>query len=122
MRLAGRDLYGGDRQEWFKEMAQLNLDKAEYAKQLLSKIKGVEVKRSAPTFNEFTVHLPKDASEVVAAMMKKGFAAGFPLGRYYPGMERYYPGMERYLGSWSQSPRSVPRKRSTVTRKHCRKF
>ena len=72
-----------------KEMAQLNLDKAEYAKQLLSKIKGVEVKRSAPTFNEFTVHLPKDASQVVAAMMRKGFAAGFPLGRYYPGMERY---------------------------------
>ncbi len=72
-----------------KEMAQLNLDKAEYAKQILSKIKGVEVKRSAPTFNEFTVHLPKDASQVVWAMMKKGFAAGFPLGRYYPGMERY---------------------------------
>ena len=22
-------------------------------------------------------------------MIKKGFAAGFPLGRYYPGMERY---------------------------------
>jgi glycine dehydrogenase subunit 1 len=72
-----------------KEMAQMNLDKAEYTKQLLSRIRGVEVKRSAPTFNEFTVHLPKDASQVVAAMMKKGFAAGFPLGRYYPGMERY---------------------------------
>jgi glycine dehydrogenase subunit 1 len=72
-----------------KEMAQLNLDKAEYAKQLLSKIKGVEVKHSAPTFNEFTLHLTKDASQVVAAMMSKGLAAGFPLGRYYPGMERY---------------------------------
>ncbi|MDE2027432.1 MAG: aminomethyl-transferring glycine dehydrogenase subunit GcvPA [Candidatus Omnitrophica bacterium] len=72
-----------------KEMAQLNLDKAEYAKHMLSKIKGVEVKRSSPTFNEFTVHLPKDASQVVGAMMQKGFAAGFPLGRYYPGMERY---------------------------------
>jgi len=72
-----------------KEMAQLNLDKAEYTKQLLSRIKGVEVKRSAPTFNEFTVHLPKDASQVIAAMMNKGFAAGFALGRYYPGMERY---------------------------------
>lgn len=72
-----------------KEMAQLNLDKAEYAKQVLAKIKGVEVKRSSPTFNEFTVHLPMDASKVVAAMMKKGFAAGFALGRYYPGMERY---------------------------------
>jgi glycine dehydrogenase subunit 1 len=72
-----------------REMAKLNLDKAEYAKHLLSRIKGVEVKRSAPTFNEFTVHLPRDASQVVGAMMDKGFAAGFPLGRYYPGMERY---------------------------------
>ena len=72
-----------------KEMAQLNLDKTEYAKQCLEKIKGVEVKRSSPTFNEFTVCLPKDASEVVGRMMDKGFAAGFPLGRYYKGMEKY---------------------------------
>ncbi len=72
-----------------KEMAQLNLDKAEYAKQEIAKIKGVEVKRSSPTFNEFTVCLPKDASKVVGAMIKKGFAAGFPLGRYYKGMEKY---------------------------------
>jgi len=72
-----------------KEMAQLNLDKAEYTKDVLAKIKGVQVKRSSPTFNEFTVVLPKDASQVVGAMIKKGFAAGFPLGRYYPGMEKY---------------------------------
>ena len=72
-----------------KELAQLNLDKAEYAKQVLGKIKGVEVKRSSPTFNEFTVSLPCDASKIVGAMVKKGFAAGFPLGRYYPGMEKY---------------------------------
>jgi glycine dehydrogenase subunit 1 len=72
-----------------KEMAQLNLDKAEYAKQCLEKVKGVQVKRSSPTFNEFTVHLPKDASQVVGKMIEKGFAAGFPLGRYYKGMENY---------------------------------
>ncbi len=72
-----------------KEMAQLNLDKAEYAKQVLSKIKGVEVKRSSPTFNEFSVALPKDSSVVVGDMIKKGYAAGFPLGRYYKGMEKY---------------------------------
>jgi len=72
-----------------KEMAQLNLDKAEYTKQCLEKIKGVEVKRAAETFNEFTVCLPKDASEVVGCMIDKGFAAGFPLGRYYKGMEKY---------------------------------
>ncbi|MBI4308705.1 MAG: aminomethyl-transferring glycine dehydrogenase subunit GcvPA [Candidatus Omnitrophica bacterium] len=72
-----------------REMAQLNLDKAQYAKQALANIKGVEVKRSSPTFNEFTVCLPKDASQVVGAMIKKGFAAGFPLGRYYKDMEHY---------------------------------
>lgn len=72
-----------------KDLAQLNFDKAEYAKEILSQIKGVDVKRSAPTFNEFTLHLPVDASLVVGAMIDKGMAAGFPAGRYYPGMEKY---------------------------------
>lgn len=76
-------------QTGFKELAQVNFQKAEYAKQLLGKIEGVEVKRSAPTFNEFTVCLPVDAALVVERMITKGFAAGFPLGRYYKGMERY---------------------------------
>ncbi len=75
--------------EGLKELAQLNLEKAEFARQCLGKIKGVQVKRSSPTFNEFAVCLPVDASKVVEAMVKKGFAAGFPLGRYYPGMDNY---------------------------------
>ena len=73
----------------FRQLAQLNLDKAEFARQEMEKIKGVEVKRSSPTFNEFTVCLPKDAADVVEAMIPRGFAAGFPLGRYYAGMENY---------------------------------
>lgn len=73
----------------FRELAQLNLDKAEFARQELAKIPGVEVKRSSPTFNEFTICLPKNAADVVEAMIPRGFAAGFPLGRYYPGMEKY---------------------------------
>ena len=75
--------------EGLKELAQLNLDKAEFAKQTLEKIKGVEVKRSSPTFNEFTVHLPVNAAWVVEAMLTKGFAAGFPAGRYYKDMDNY---------------------------------
>ena len=74
--------------EGLKELAQLNLDKAEFTRREIEKIPGVQVKRSSPTFNEFTVVLPKDASLVVEAMIAKGFAAGFPLGRYYPGMEK----------------------------------
>lgn len=72
-----------------RQLAQLNLDKAEYCRQLLEKIPGVIVKRSSPTFNEFTVCLTKDAGRVIEAMIAKGFAAGFPLGRYYEGMENY---------------------------------
>jgi glycine dehydrogenase subunit 1 len=72
-----------------KELAQINLNKAEYARQCLEKIDGIEVKRSSPTFNEFTVCLARSADDVVSAMLTRGFAAGFPLGRYYKGMERY---------------------------------
>lgn len=72
-----------------KELAQLNYQKAEFAKLELSRVPGVEVKRSCPTFNEFTVLLPKNADEVVHRMIQKGFACGFPLGRYYKGMDNY---------------------------------
>lgn len=72
-----------------KELAQLNLNKAEFAKDCLEKIPGVQVKRSSPTFNEFTVLLPEDADKVVNKMVKIGFIAGFPLGRFYKGMGNY---------------------------------
>ncbi len=75
--------------EGLKELAQTNLNKAEFMKQTLEKIDGVQVKRSSPSFNEFTVCLPIDASIVVEKMIPMGFAAGFPLGRYYEGMDNY---------------------------------
>ncbi len=75
--------------EGLRQLAQLNLDKAEFCRQLLEKIPGIQVKRSNPTFNEFTVCLNQDANQVVEKMIARGFAAGFPLGRYYPGMEHY---------------------------------
>ncbi len=71
------------------EIARLNYEKAEYAKTLLSKIKGVTVKQSSPTFNEFTIVLPKNPNEVVERMAENGFVAGFPLGRYYKDMADY---------------------------------
>ncbi|HNX91089.1 MAG TPA: aminomethyl-transferring glycine dehydrogenase subunit GcvPA [Candidatus Omnitrophota bacterium] len=71
------------------DLAKLCYDKTEFAKNRLSEIKGVEVKRSSPTFNEFTVKLPKDSNEVIGKLIDKGIAAGFPLGRYYPEMEEY---------------------------------
>lgn len=72
-----------------KELAQLNYEKSEFAKGMLDKISGVEVKKGSPTFNEFTLALSKNADEVVQRMIDKGFACGFPLGRFYKGMDNY---------------------------------
>jgi glycine dehydrogenase subunit 1 len=71
------------------ELARLNYQKAEFAKSVLEKISGVKVKRSSPTFNEFTVELPRNADEIVCKMINKGFACGFPLGRFYKGLDNY---------------------------------
>jgi glycine dehydrogenase subunit 1 len=75
--------------EGLKGLAEHNYQKAEFAKDCLSRIPGVQVKRSSPTFNEFTVMLPRHADEVVYRMIDKGFACGFPLGRFYKGLDNY---------------------------------
>jgi glycine dehydrogenase subunit 1 len=72
-----------------RELAELVYAKAEFAKEALSKVPGVVVKRSSPTFNEFTVQLPANADAVVRKMIDKGLACGFPLGKYYRGMDNY---------------------------------
>ncbi len=73
--------------EGLAELARLNRDKAEYAKSLFAEIPGVSVLQSAATFNEFTIVLPKNAADVVSGLLKKGIAAGVPLGQYYSGLE-----------------------------------
>ncbi len=73
----------------FKNLAEINFQKSEFAKGIFDAIPGVTVKRSSPTFNEFTVLLPKNAQEVVNSMIDKGFACGFPLSRFYKGMDKY---------------------------------
>jgi glycine cleavage system P protein (glycine dehydrogenase) subunit 1 len=72
--------------EGLVELARLNYDKAAYAKGVLGAIKGVQLLNAAPTFNEFTLVLAKDAAEVVRQLLDSGVAAGVPLGAYYEGM------------------------------------
>ena len=75
--------------EGLREVADLCHAKAEYAKQRFDAIPGVRVMRTSPTFNEFTLELPCDARDTVSRLIDRGFAAGFPLGRYYQGMDNY---------------------------------
>ncbi|MGB7972187.1 MAG: aminomethyl-transferring glycine dehydrogenase subunit GcvPA [Candidatus Deferrimicrobiaceae bacterium] len=69
------------------ELARLNRDKAEYAKRALAAVRGVSIPFGGPTFNEFSIRLPKRADDVVASLLQRGIAAGVPLGSYYPGEE-----------------------------------
>lgn len=73
--------------EGLADLARLNRDKAEYAKEQLTKIPGVSVLQSAATFNEFTLVLPKNAAAVVTGLLAQDIAAGVPLGQYYKGLD-----------------------------------
>lgn len=72
-----------------KELASLCREKSEYAKKKLTEIKGVEVAWDVPTFNEFTLVLPKNPTEIIGKMIDKGIAAGFPLSRYYENLTNH---------------------------------
>jgi glycine dehydrogenase subunit 1 len=84
--------------EGLKDVASLCIDKAHYAMEKIKKIPGVSVMDSSPIFNEFTVKLPVNAEECVKKMSGHGFAAGFPLGRYYPGMKTTFSSLSQKNG------------------------
>jgi len=60
-----------------REMAQLNLSKAEYAKKQLAGLKGFSLAFSGPTFNEFAVRVRGgDAQKAVERLSEKGMFPG----------------------------------------------
>jgi len=73
--------------EGFLDVGRQCMDRASYAYHKLTQIDGVEPAFNRRFFNEFAVRLPKDATEVVSALVDLGIAVGFPVGRYYKGME-----------------------------------
>ncbi|MBT5968966.1 MAG: aminomethyl-transferring glycine dehydrogenase subunit GcvPA [Nitrospina sp.] len=67
-----------------RELALLNLRKADYLKNKLSKMKGFSVRFNSDTFNEVVLRCPRPATEVRDALLGYNILAGLPLGDYYP--------------------------------------
>lgn len=72
----------------FAELAKLCADKAAYARERLLEIPGIEeVFPQRSFFNEYVLRLPVSADRVIRNLLSHRISAGFPLVRYYEGME-----------------------------------
>jgi len=68
-----------------RETAELCVQKAHYAADQLAKV-GAKLRFNRPFFKEFTVALGKDAVKALSQALAKGYHAGLPTGRWYPGL------------------------------------
>ncbi len=69
------------------DVARLCAARAAFAHERLTAIRGVKAAFAQPFFNEFALTLPRRATDVIRDLLGQGIAAGFPVARYYQGME-----------------------------------
>ncbi|KUG29483.1 glycine dehydrogenase (glycine cleavage system p1 protein) [hydrocarbon metagenome] len=75
-------------EEGLTRQAALSIENAHYAAMRLCCIPEITLlNRESPYGNEFTAVFPINAKKIVRALVDEGIVAGFPLGRYYPGLE-----------------------------------
>lgn len=70
-----------------KEMAYQNVQKAHYAHEELSKLKGVNPKFSGYFFNEFILEFEQDPEHIRKSLLEKNILAGLALKDIYPSLE-----------------------------------
>ncbi len=70
-----------------REVALMNLRKAAYAKERLTKLRGFSLRFTGPTFNEFVLRTKKRPGEVLKGLLKRQIIGGADLGRFYPALK-----------------------------------
>jgi glycine dehydrogenase subunit 1 len=71
-----------------QEVAVQNAQKAAYAKKQIAAIEGFSIPFQAPTFNEFVVRAPRNATKVLEKLRtEKGVIGGLALSKYYSGSD-----------------------------------
>lgn len=73
----------------FKQVAELNFQKAHYAAKKINKIPGYKVANTQPFFNEFMIHCPHPVAELNPHLLEHELIGGYDLGCDFPGMENY---------------------------------
>ncbi|MCH2171282.1 aminomethyl-transferring glycine dehydrogenase subunit GcvPA [Myxococcota bacterium] len=69
-----------------RELAEINLSKAEYAKQRIRATEGLSLPLEAPTFNEFVVSVPDSADAALERALNAGIVGGLKLDGYAPDL------------------------------------
>jgi glycine dehydrogenase subunit 1 len=72
-----------------RELALMNLSKAEYAKKTVSQIEDCKIAFSSPTFNEFVLEIRGNPEKVVKNMMTEEILGGLDLVRFYPELDHH---------------------------------
>jgi len=74
--------------EGMRELAVQNRARAEYAKALLSRTPGCRALFSGPSFNEFVLQVPGDATRIHRKLLEKQIVAGLPLAENFPDRKK----------------------------------
>jgi len=72
--------------EGLRDLAWQNIQKANYALEKLSQVKGIKRKFSGNIFNEFVIELSADMAKVDNALREKRVIPGLKMGEFYPGL------------------------------------
>jgi glycine dehydrogenase subunit 1 len=74
-------------QEGMRELAYQNIQKANYALDSLTAIRGVKRKFGGPVFNEFVLEFEGGYGKVKDHLLSKGILGGLALEPHYPGLK-----------------------------------
>jgi glycine dehydrogenase subunit 1 len=72
-----------------KELALMNLSKAEYAKKVACRIRGCRLAFSSSTFNEFVLKMEKDPEKILEKLKKEKILGGLALRRFHPELSHH---------------------------------
>lgn len=73
--------------EGLRRVAELGMERARYAVERLTALPGIRLLNEAPFGNEAALRLPISAFDLTDRLTERGYVPGFPVGRYYPGMD-----------------------------------